>query len=120
MSGIELQNEGMQWVQETVQMQTVFLENTFDDSGNKKNDFKYKFTLKPIYTISNVRKDSPAELCGLLKGDIIVSINNTVGYKYSLQAINQLLKSEDGKWIYIEIERNSQLLKFKFQLKSIL
>ena len=120
MSGIELQNEGMQWVQETVQMQTVFLDNTFDDSGNKKNNFKYKFTLKPVYTISNVRAGSPAALCGLLKDDIIVSINNTVGYKYSLQSINQLLKSEDGKWIYIEIERNSQLLKFKFQLKSIL
>ncbi len=120
MSGIELQNEGMQWVQETVQMQTVFLDNTFDDSGNKKDNFKYKFTLKPVYTISNIRKDSPAALCGLQKDDIVVSINNNAGYRYSLQAINQLLKSEDGKWIYLEVERNSQLLKYKFQLKSIL
>ena len=42
------------------------------------------------------------------------------GYKYSLQEINEILKSEDGKWLNFEIERNSQILKFKFQLKSIL
>lgn len=120
MSGIELQNEGMQWVQETVSLNTVYIENTFDQSGDKKNNFKYKFSLKPVYAISNVRKDSPADLCGLRKGDIVVSINNTSAYRFSLQNINHLLKSEDGKWIYLEIDRNGQILKFRFQLKSIL
>jgi hypothetical protein len=122
MSGIELQNEGMQWVQETVPLKTVNIsDNTFDENGNKVNtNFKYKFTLKPIYTIANIRKDSPAELCGLKKGDTIVRINNTFGYKYSLEEINDILKSEEGKWLHFEIERNNQILKFKFQLKSIL
>ena len=122
MSGIELQNEGMQWVQETVPLKTVYIGDiTFDESGNKVNtNFKYKFTLKPIYTIANIRKDSPAELCGLKKGDTIIRINNTLGYKYSLQEINDILKSEEGKWLHFEIERNNQILKFKFQLKSIL
>jgi len=120
MSGIELQNDGMQWVQETVALQTVFIDNTFDDSGNKTNNFKYKFSLKPTYSISNVRKDSPADLCGLQKGDVVLSINASRAYKLSLQSINQLLKSEDGKWIYIEIDRNGQILKYRFQLKSIL
>lgn len=120
MSGIELQNEGMQWVQETVALQTVYLDNTYDETGTKKDNFKYKFSLKPIYTISNVRKDSPADLCGLKKDDIIISIDGSPGYRYTLQTINQLLKSEDGKWIYLEVERDSQILKFKFQLKSIL
>lgn len=120
MSGIELQNEGMQWVQETVSLNTVYIANTYDESGNKKNDFRYKFSLKPVYTISNVRKDSPAELCGLLKGDVVVSINNTSAYRFSLQEINHLLKSEEGKLIYIEVDRNGQILKFRFQLKSIL
>lgn len=122
MSGIELQNEGMQWVQETVPLKTInLIENTFDENGNKVDtNFKYKFSLKPIYTIANVRKDSPAERCGLRKGDVIISINKMMGYKYSLQEINEILKSEDGKWLNFEIERNSQILKFKFQLKSIL
>ena len=121
-SGIELQNEGMQWVQETVPLKTInLIENTFDENGNKVDtNFKYKFSLKPIYTIANVRKDSPAERCGLRKGDVIISINKMMGYKYSLQEINEILKSEDGKWFSFEVERNSQILKFKFQLKSIL
>lgn len=122
MSGIELQNEGVQWVQETVPLQTVnAFGTTFDESGNKVNsNFKYKFSLKPIYTIATIRKNSPAELCGLKKGDLIITINKVSGYKYSLQEINEILKSEDGKWLNFEIERNSQILNFKFQLKNIL
>jgi len=120
MSGIELQNEGLQWVQETVALQTVAEDNTFNANGEKVKNFKYKFSLKPVYAISNVRKNSPAERSGLLRGDVIVSINHVTGYKYTLQQINELLKSEDGKWLTIEIERDGQILKFKFQLKSIL
>lgn len=120
MSGIELHHQGEQWVQETVSLQTVFKDYSFDESGNKKDNFKYKFTLKPVYAISSVRKDSPAELCGLLKGDIVVSINNSQAHKLTLQSINNLLKSEDGKWIYIEVDRGGQVLKFRFQLKAIL
>jgi hypothetical protein len=31
-----------------------------------------------------------------------------------------MLKSEDEKWMYFEVERDSQLLKFKFQLLNVL
>lgn len=120
MSGIELQNEGMQWVQETVSMSTVMMDNYYDTNGDRKENFKYKFSLKPVYSITNVRKNSPGDLCGLQKGDVVVTINNSPGHRYTLQAINQLLKSEDGKWIYLEVDRNGQILKFRFQLKSIL
>jgi hypothetical protein len=121
MSGIELQHQGLQWVQETVQLQTVPGSLQFDGNGEKiRNDFKYKFTLKPVYSISNIRKDSPADLCGLKNDDVIISINKSQGYKFSLQQISELLKSEDGKWIEMEIERDSKIVKFKFQLKSML
>jgi len=121
MSGIEFQNEGLQWVQETVPLQTLLLENTYDNTGEKKqSNFKYKFSLKPVYTIANVRENSPAEQCGLQKGDLLVAINGTTGYKYQLQEINALLKSEEGKWITMEVERNGKPLKFRFQLKSML
>lgn len=120
MSGVELQNEGLQWVQETVELQTSIKNKVFDESGNMTQNFKYKFSLKPVFTIANVRKNSPAEMCGLKKGDSVLSINNTLAYKYSLQEINEILKSEEGKWLNFEIERNGQQLKFSFQLKSIL
>ncbi|HLF53227.1 aspartyl protease family protein [Flavobacterium sp.] len=121
MSGIEIQHQGLQWVEETVQLQTTQPKHQYNTSGEKiNNNFKYKFILKPIYSISSVRKDSPADVAGLKKDDIIISINKLKGYKYSLEQISSLLKSEDGKWIEMEIERNNMIMKFKFQLKSML
>jgi len=81
-SGIELQHYGLQWVQETVSLETVpFAGNEINAKANTiYSNFKYKFVLKPIYTIVNVRKNSPAALSGLQKGDIIVSINQKPGY----------------------------------------
>jgi hypothetical protein len=120
-SGITVQHNGLQWVQETVHLETVRVASSMDELQEKdKNDnnFKYKFALKPVYEIVNVRKNSAAEKCGLRKGDVIVSINKTQPYKYSLQQINNLLKSEDDIWINIEVERNSLVLKFRFKLED--
>jgi hypothetical protein len=94
-SGVEIQHKGLQWIQETVRLETVPLAtNVFDSNDNKKKDFKYKFVLKPIYEIANVRKNSPAEIAGLQKGDVLILINRSPAYKYSLQEINTLFKSE--------------------------
>lgn len=122
-SGITIQHNGLQWVQETVHFEMVNIVNAGDvslneDSKNREQDFKYKFQLKPIYEIVNVRKKSAADKCGLEKGDIIVSINKILPYKYSLQQINNLLKSEDDIWINMEVERNSLILKFRFKLED--
>ena len=87
---------------------------------DKKKDFKYKFLLKPIYEIANVRESSPAAIAGLQKGDVIILINKNPAYKYSLQEINTLFKSEGVKWITLEVERGNEILKFKFQLDDIL
>jgi hypothetical protein len=37
-----------------------------------------------------------------------------------LQEINALFKEEEEKWITLEIERKSEILKFRFQLYNIL
>ncbi|KFF19101.1 retropepsin-like aspartic protease [Flavobacterium hydatis] len=117
-SGIIIQHNGLQWVQETVHLETVpMMGNTFDSKGEKmSNDFRYKFQLKPVFEIANIRKKSAAERSGLKSGDVIISINGNKAYKYSLQQINALLKSEDDIWINIEVERESQILKFHFRL----
>lgn len=118
-SGIEIKHNGIQWVKETVRMETVPLSGgiSFDKNGNNvTNDFKYKFELKPIYEIANVRKNSAAAKCGLLVGDIIISVNKLPAYKFSLEKLNELFKSEDDKWIYLEVERGGKNLKFAFQL----
>ena len=120
-SGITVQHKGLQWVQETVRLQTVKVATTMNDVNpdNKKDDnFRYKFSLKPVYEIVNIRKNSAAEKCGLQRGDIIVSVNKILPYKYSLQQINAILKSDDHPWITLEIERKSLLLKFRLKLED--
>lgn len=122
-SGIEIQHYGLKWVQETVHLETVPIIKSGNLVLKEKevdNNFKYKFELKPVYIILNVRKNSPAASSGLQKGDVIVSINKIPAYKYTLQKINSILKSEEEKWITIEIEREGQILKFKFQLLNVL
>lgn len=122
-SGVEIQQSGLQWVQETVRMETVPLSTKYSESGGVRtlmNDFKYKFQLKPIYEIAYVRENSPAANVGLQKGDLIILINNNPIHKLSLQEINALFKAEEDKWITLEVERNSQILKFRFQLYNIL
>lgn len=117
-SGIIIQHNGLQWVQETVHLETVPMGGeTFDKNGTKiSSDFRYKFQLKPVFEIANIRKKSAAERSGLKNGDVIISINKNKAYRYSLQQINTLLKSEDDIWISLEVERDSQILKFRFQL----
>lgn len=122
MSGLEIQHQGVQWIKQTYQegIQPVF--NVFSEDGDKSitNNLKYKFELKPVYIISSIRKDSPADLSGLQKDDVIVKVNRRNGYSFKLQELNELLKSEEGKTIEIEVERNGKPLKFKFQLKSVI
>ena len=118
-SGIEIKHNGLQWVKETVKLETVPVSGavTFDESGrNVTNDFKYKFELKPIYEIANIRKKSAASKCGLQVGDIILTVNRAPAYRYSLEKLNELFKGEDDKMIYLEIERGGDVLKFTFQL----
>lgn len=120
--GIEIASAGMQWVPETIKLKTTYEDNTFDASGNKAGsaNFKYKFELKPIYEISNIRKNSPAIEVGLKKGDILKSINNSSVNNMSLSEINNFLKSEEGKWLNFEVERNGETLNFRFQIKELL
>ena len=121
-SGVEIQHNGLQWVQETVRLETVpvSVDKVSTEENNSANNFKYKFALKPIYEIANVRKNSPAALSGLQKGDIVVSINSMPAYRYSLEKINELLKSEEERLITFEIERNGQTIKIKFRLLNVL
>ncbi len=121
-SGVEIQHYGLQWVQETVSLETVpFGRNRVVENGEVNlSNFKYKFVLKPIYIIANVRKNSPAAISGLQKGDVIVSINQRPGHTFTLEKINSIFKSEEENWIHFQVERDSQILNFKFQLLNVL
>lgn len=128
MSGIEVQHVGKTWVSERIGLTSL---SGYSNNDNKTSstssfvfdsaaDFKYKFELKSIFEIHSVRANSPAAIAGLLKGDIIYSINGRVAHSYSIQKITDLFQSEDGKLIRIEVERLGRILEFKFKLHKIL
>ncbi|WP_293873774.1 aspartyl protease family protein [Flavobacterium sp.] len=122
MSGIDVEHAGLEWVKETADEnpnQGIKIYSNGNDQ-NIENSLKIRFTLKPIFKISNIRVDSEAEKSGLKVGDRILKINREPAQGFTIQLINELLKSEEGKTIEIEVERNNKNYIFKFQLKNII
>lgn len=118
MSGIEVQHSGMEWTKVAVPVfQSEEERNLMTDL---LSSYSYTFELKPVFKIYSIRKNSPAAIAGLLKDDEILSINGKKAYKFSLQEIRNLLQSKEGKKIRFEIKRNNKVLKYTFNLKSIL
>ncbi|MFM9989132.1 PDZ domain-containing protein [Flavobacterium sp.] len=120
MSGLEIQHNGLQWIKEEIELKTNLVANEINVIQGEKTNVKYNFLLKPIYEITNVREDSPGEKAGLKKGDLINKINGIYAFKYKLQQITQLLQSEEGKTITMEVDRKGKIIKVAFELKKIL
>ncbi|NAS29614.1 PDZ domain-containing protein [Flavobacteriaceae bacterium R38] len=122
MSGIELQHNGIRFVKELESN----LGNEVNTIGGRARgitalaELNYKVALHPAKEIAEVREGSPAEIAGLQKGDILVTINNRETYRYSLQEVNELLNEKPGKKIKLTVEREGKELKFEFRLKKVL
>ena len=119
-SGIEIQHSGLQMISKEEVDTALKISGIRIDFGDNALDLKYKFELKPNFEVAYIRKDSPAALSGLKSGDVILSINEDLIYKYSLQEINEMLKSDEDKNIKMEVKRNNNIYKFQFKLKNIL
>jgi len=122
MSGIEVQHYGIQWIKEEIRSNsasnTINANEFIFDNSNAK--FNYKYQLKPVFEIYSVRNNSPAMRVGIKEGDKILSINGKKDYAYTIQKMTDLFQSEEGRTIIIEVDRDGQILKFKFQLEKIL
>ncbi|MCL9805524.1 aspartyl protease family protein [Flavobacterium amniphilum] len=125
MSGIEIGHSGLHWVKEQVELKanlvsTTNVINVDLSTYNAPTRFKYQFSLKPKYEIIKVRPNSPADLAGFKKGDVLTNINGNSAYQYKLQDIIEMMRSEEGKIIRLEVDRKGVPVKGKFQLKKIL
>ncbi len=124
MSGIDIKHDGMSWHQDLVKVQNAPKSSYNSSVSNNEpvytseSEFKYKFILKPEYSVAGTRANSPGYDAGIRKDDKIISINGKKAGDLTLEKINELLKSEEGKTVIFEIERKKQILKFSFQLED--
>jgi hypothetical protein len=72
----------------------------------------------PIFTIADVRENSPAYFAGLQENDQILSINSSNHRNIELNDINLLLQSRENKKIRLKVLRNGEEFKTSFELQK--
>lgn len=120
MSGLDIKHDGMIWTEQRVQIANKkSTENSFEEKPVyvAQNQFQYQFVLKPSYSVAGSRSESAAYKAGVRKGDVLVRINNSKTSEMTLQNINDIFKSEEGKMIKLEILRNNlpQIINFRLE-----
>jgi hypothetical protein len=79
-------------------------------------NIKAKGSQLNVFEIIDVRKNSTAEKAGVLRGDLIESVNGVSAADLHLNHINGLLNSKPGKKMRLEIRRDSTLRMIEFKL----
>lgn len=122
-SGIELAHDGVRYVKEYGTISRSFDERNYNSNQNGikiVRDRQYKVSLKPAYAIVELREGSPAERAGLIKGDVVVSINGKSAFTMSLQQIMSVFYGHPGKLVKLKVERDSRVLGYSFKLDGAL
>jgi hypothetical protein len=117
MSGLDFKQDGMQWAEERVKIEPKPYSGSMNETF-KAESFQYNFSLKPLFSIAGVRKDSPTYKAGLKTDDRLISINGKNASNMTLQKINELMKSSEGRDINIVVQRNNETLKISFTLED--
>jgi hypothetical protein len=73
----------------------------------------------PIFTVTNIRENSPAFLAGLKENDQILSLNNNSNKTLELNDINLLLQSKENKKIKVKYLREGVEYETSFELKKL-
>ena len=73
----------------------------------------------PIFTIADIRENSPAFYAGLKENDQILWINSNSNRQMELNDINLLLQSRENRKIRMKVLRNGEEFKTSFQLKKV-
>ena len=117
-SGIVLEQNGIRIVRETKDN----FRNPADRTTNVDRivlDQSYKYSIKPAFTIVELRSDSPAEKAGLLTGDILLSVNDKDTANLKMHEINDVFSGEDGKLIRLRIDRYGTRFYYEFRLEKL-
>ncbi|AXP79859.1 hypothetical protein CJ739_763 [Mariniflexile rhizosphaerae] len=122
-SGIELAHDGVRLVKEIddrILKERSGIMGSDDARNNTKIvfDTQYKVSLKPAYTIVELRDGSPAKKAGLLIGDVVLRINNKPTHQFSLQDVMHKFYDDAGKHIKLKVDRKGKEMNFSFNLEN--
>jgi hypothetical protein len=73
----------------------------------------------PVFTVTNIRENSPAFFAGLQENDQILSLNNNSSKTLELNDINLLLQSKENKKIKVKYLRDGVEHETSFELKKL-
>ncbi|MDQ1857698.1 PDZ domain-containing protein [Chryseobacterium sp. WLY505] len=116
MSGLDFKQDGLEWQEDRLKIETQ--KSAMVTTEVYRDAFQYKFSLKPIFSIAGVRKDSPAYEAGLQKDDKVLTINGAQTSDMTLEKIVELMKSNEGRNITMVILRKNQKLTLRFALED--
>ncbi len=121
MSGLHIIYDGQELVKEKALTKMTGSYNDGNQSAKNNvisfvNTYHYKF--KPKYKINIVVEGSSAHKAGVLKDDIIKSINGKQAHEYTLEEIMTLFQTKPNKRIKMKVKRGITKLKFEFRLEK--
>lgn len=79
----------------------------------REEAYIYSYRLVDKIVISYIRKDSPADRAGLMKGDILLEINGNDVYRYRLDELEKRFFYHNNKYLELTIKRKGMKMKFK-------
>jgi predicted aspartyl protease len=95
------------------------------DTGKKlmistENSYIYKYKFVDRIVIYHIRPGSPADRAGLIKGDILLKINDKDVYQYRLDRLEKEFFYHNKKHLDLLIQRNGLRLHYKvFNIKQL-
>lgn len=118
-SGIIIEQNGVVLIKEREKRSGLGYDDKTDFNIHVETITHYKLAVKPAYTIVEIRKNSPAEKVGLLRGDVILTINGKDTHTLELQHVIGYFKSKTGKLISLTVDRNGAIMSFDFRLEDV-
>ena len=119
MSGLDVVYDGKQLIKEEL---IINLKDQYNQNISQNNTVSslttYSYKFKPTFKVRDVVKNSPADLAGLKKGDLILKINYKDAHEFTLEDIVYKLQEKHNKKVKIYVERNGVRMKFEFRLKE--
>ncbi len=69
--------------------------------------------------VIQVHDGGGAQLAGILEGDVIIAVDNTSVYGYSLDEVVEMISGEEGTYVNIKILRNNIEMNFNVVRKQV-